>query len=144
LIKLLFNKNTVIEDFALLVLRFFMGVTFMIYASKKIDAFDKYLALFSDKLDLPFPLLNVYLVIGVESIGGLLLILGLLTRVAIIPLIITMVTAFFLINLGNGFAASNFGIEVPLAYISIMILLFAYGPGKFSIDGKFSNTCKKD
>jgi len=143
MIKLLFGKQTVIENFALLVLRFFMGATFIIYAAKKIAAFDNYVVLFSDKLDIPFPLLNLYLVIGIEGIGGLLLILGLLTRVAIIPLIITMITAFFLVNLGNGYAASNFGIEVPLAYISIMILLFSFGPGKYSIDKKFSSTCNK-
>ena len=142
--KLLFSKKTVTEDFGLLVLRLFMGVTFMIYAGKKIGGFDGYVTFFSDKLDLPLPLLNLYLVIGIEGIGGLLLILGLFTRAITIPLITTMIVAFFLVNLEKGFAASNFGIEVPLAYISILILLFSFGPGKFSIDGKFSNTCKKD
>ena len=143
MIELLFNRKRVLEDFALLVLRVFMGVTFVIYASKKIESFDKYVALFSDKLDLPFPLLNLYLVIGVEGIGGLLLIAGFLTRVVTIPLIITMISAFFLINLGNGFAASSFGVEVPLAYISVLIVLFSFGAGKYSLDGTTSKT-KKD
>ena len=142
MIKLLFNKKRTLEDIALLVLRVFMGATFFIYASKKIQSYDNYVALFSDKLDLPLPLLNLYLVIGVEAIGGILLIAGFLTRIITIPLIITMITAFFLINLNNGFAASNFGIEVPLAYISILFLLFASGPGKYSIDGVFSKTDK--
>lgn len=134
--KLLFNKQRVFEDWALLLLRFFIGGTFIVYATKKIQGFDNYVALFSDKLDLPLPLINLYLVIGVEGLGGLLLILGLFTRLISIPLIITMVTAFFLVNINNGFAASNFGIEVPLAYISILVLLFSFGAGKLSFDNK--------
>jgi putative oxidoreductase len=142
MIELLFNKKRILEDYALLVLRIFMGVTFVIYATKKIQGFDKYVALFSDKLDLPLPLLNLYLVIGVEGIGGLLLIAGFFTRIVTIPLMITMVTAFFLINLGNGFAASSFGIEVPLAYISVLFVLFSFGAGKYSLDGIVSKTNK--
>ena len=134
--KLLFNNNKVFEDLSLLLLRIFMGVTFLIYATKKVQGFDNYVILFSDKLDLPFPLLNLYLVMAVEGLGGLLLILGLFTRFISIPLIITMITALFLVNLNNGFAASSFGVEVPLAYISILFVLFSLGAGKLSFDTK--------
>lgn len=134
--KLLFNNNKVFEDLSLLLLRIFMGVTFLIYATKKVQGFDNYVILFSDKLDLPFPLLNLYLVMAVEGLGGLLLILGLFTRFISIPLIITMVTALFLVNINNGFAASSFGVEVPLAYISILVVLFSLGAGKLSFDNK--------
>ncbi|MGB6329661.1 MAG: DoxX family protein [Halarcobacter sp.] len=136
MIELLFNKKRVFEDFALLVLRVFMGGTFLVYAIKKVQGFDNYVVLFSDKLDLPFPMINLYLVMAVEGIGGILLIFGFLTRVISLPLIITMLVAFFLVNLGNGFAASNFGVEVPLAYISILFLLFSFGSGRISIDNK--------
>ena len=47
-----------------------------------------------------------------------------------------MITALFLVNIGNGFAASNFGVEVPLAYISILFILVSFGAGKFSFDRK--------
>ena len=47
-----------------------------------------------------------------------------------------MITALFLVNLEKGFAASNFGMEIPLAYISILFVLFAFGPGKFSLENK--------
>lgn len=134
--ELLFRKKRVLEDFALLLLRFFMGGTFLVYAIKKVQAFDKYVVLFSDKLDLPFPLLNLYLVMAVEGIGGLLLVFGLFTRFISIPLIITMITALFLVNINNGFAASSFGVEVPLAYISVLFVLFAFGAGKYSLDNK--------
>ncbi|MGA1940768.1 DoxX family protein [Arcobacter sp. YIC-310] len=134
--ELLFNKKRVFEDLALLLLRLFMGGTFLVYAIKKVQGFDNYVVLFSDKLDLPFPMINLYLVMAVEGIGGILLVLGVLTRFISIPLIFTMVVAFFLVNINNGFAASNFGVEVPLAYISILIVLFAFGSGKISVDDK--------
>jgi len=135
--KLLFSQKKIFEDLALLLLRFFIGGTFIVYAVKKVQNFDNYIVLFSDKLDLPFPLLNLYLVTLVEGLGGLLLILGLLTRFISIPLIITMAVAFFTVNINNGFAASGFGVEVPLAYISILFVLFSNGAGKFSLDKSF-------
>ena len=134
--KLLFGQKRVFEDLSLLLLRLFMGGTFIVYVSKKILNFDNYVILFSDKLELPLPLLNLYLVIAVEAIGGVLLLIGLFTRLATIPLIITMITALFLVNLEKGFAASNFGMEIPLAYISILFVLFAFGHGKFSLENK--------
>lgn len=135
--ELLFSKQKVLVDFGLLVLRLFMGTTFIIYAIKKVQGFDNYVALFSDKLDLPLPLINLYLVMAAEGIGGFLLLIGVLTRLVSLPLILTMVGAFFLVNLSNGFAASSFGIEVPLAYIAILLVLFSQGAGKYSVDNLF-------
>lgn len=141
--EFLFNQKKVLEDWALLLLRLFMGGTFLAYGIKKIQAYDNYVVLFSDKLDLPFPLINLYLVMGVEIIGGLFLLLGVLTRVVTIPLIITMITALFLVNIDKGFAASNFGMEIPLAYISILFVLFAFGSGKFSIENIWKSKIKE-
>ena len=132
--KLLESQRKALEDIALLVLRLFMGATFLAYGVKKITSFDNYVILFSDKLDLPFPLLNLYIVIAVEVIGGLFILVGFLTRATTIPLIITMITALFLVNINNGFAASKFGMEIPLAYIAILLVLFAFGEGKYGID----------
>lgn len=140
--ELLLSKKRVFTDFALLVLRLFMGGTFLVYAIKKVQNFDNYVALFADKLDLPLPMLNLYLVIGFEGLGGILLIFGFLTRIVSIPLIVTMLTALFLVNLSNGFAASSFGVEVPLAYISILLVLFSFGAGSLSFDDKILT--KKD
>jgi len=132
--NLLINQRKMLEDVSLLILRLFMGATFLAYGIKKITSFDNYMVLFSDKLDLPFPLLNLYIVIAVEILGGLFILVGFLTRVSTIPLIITMITALFLVNINNGFAASNFGMEIPLAYIAILFVLFAFGSGKYGID----------
>jgi putative oxidoreductase len=132
--ELFFSQKKIWVDFSLLILRVFMGGTFLVYAIKKVENFESYVTLFSDKLDLPLPLLNLYLVIGFEGIGGLLLVFGFLTRMVSIPLIVTMLMAMFLVNISNGFAASSFGVEINLAYISILLILFSHGAGKYSLD----------
>ena len=58
------------------------------------------------------------------------LLLGLFTRVALIPLIIVMLVIVFIIHSEDPFADREHGIMYLLAYIS---LLFT-GPGKYSID----------
>lgn len=135
-ILLKFESAKRFEDVALFVLRFFLGATFMAYAYKKIIKFDWYSNWFSQTLELPLPMLNLYAVTLVEGLGGLLLILGLFTRAITIPLMVTMLVALFLVNIHNGFPASKFGMEVPLAYISILVVLFSTGAGRFSLDEK--------
>lgn len=126
------------EDISLLILRFFMGATFIRYAVVKVEKFDWYTNWFTDTLALPFPVLNLYIATIVEGLGGLLLILGFFTRAISIPLIFTMLVALFLVNINNGFPASKFGMEIPLAYISILLILLTSGAGKFSIDNKLT------
>lgn len=56
-------------------------------------------------LGLPFPVLNAYLAATTEFIGVWLLLLGLGTRIISIPLIITMLVAYFTVHSGHGWLA---------------------------------------
>jgi putative oxidoreductase len=87
-------------------------------------------------------------VVGVsEVLGGLLLILGLFTRWATIPLIATMLVAIVLVALPNGFSAGNItgtgpngptfgppGYEVNVLYLAGLLALLIGGPGALSLD----------
>jgi len=46
-------------------------------------------------LHIPFPMLNAYLTASAETIGIILLVFGLMTRIISIPLIIVMIVAIF-------------------------------------------------
>jgi putative oxidoreductase len=70
----------------------------------------------------------------VEFFGGLALISGLLTRLASLGLLSTMVVAILKVHLPNGFFAPN-GIEFPLALVGGTALLALSGAGSWSIDG---------
>ncbi|ALS99191.1 DoxX family protein [Lacimicrobium alkaliphilum] len=56
-------------------------------------------------LGLPFPALMASLAIAAELLGGILLLLGLLTRLVTIPLMVTMLVAAFTVHWPNGWPA---------------------------------------
>jgi putative oxidoreductase len=67
-----------------------------------------------------------------EFLGGLLLILGLLTRFAAFLVTADLLTFLILADIHHGYAAS----EYPLALAAIAFLLLLTGPGKASLDRK--------
>jgi putative oxidoreductase len=77
-----------------------------------------------------------------EFIGGLLLIIGLLTRPASLVLAITMLVAIFSVHFANGLFMSNNGYEFALALFAISVALMIQGGGKLSIDNIISNKIK--
>lgn len=85
-------------------------------------------------MGIPFPTLNAYMAASTEITGVILLTLGLFTRFISIPLIIIMIVAIVTVHLGNGFSAGNNGFEIPLYYISFLLIFFSHGAGKFSLD----------
>lgn len=119
-----------------LLLRLFTGVSFFLHGSQKvfgwfggkgleatIDAFGKS----------GIPPFLVYMASLTELLGGIFLILGLLTRVATLGLAITMLFAIFRIHLSNGFFNPT-GFEYPLALFTISVCLMLYGAGYYSLD----------
>lgn len=81
-----------------------------------------------------FPLFNAYLAAFTEAAGVILLAFGLLTRFISLPLIIVMIVAIVTVHLPNGFSAGDNGYEIPLYYMIFLLLFFAEGAGKFSLD----------
>jgi putative oxidoreductase len=73
---------------------------------------------------------SMALIIFAEFFCGALVVLGLLTRLACIPLIIGMGTVVFMINHGN-LTGKN---ETPVLFLGCFIALLITGPGKASID----------
>lgn len=73
---------------------------------------------------------SLILAIFAEVFCGIFIILGLFTRFAVLPLIITMLVVVFGANAGKTFPES----ELALLYLSIFLLLLFCGPGKVSVD----------
>ena len=69
-----------------------------------------------------------------EFFGGLLLILGLLTRPTALVLAVTMLVAIFSTHLTNGLFISNNGYEFALSLFAISVSVMLQGGGKLSLD----------
>jgi putative oxidoreductase len=80
--------------------------------------------------------LMVTLVGGVEFFGGLLLVLGLLTRPAAAAAFVVLLAAVLKVHLANGFFASNGGYEYPLMWAILAFAFVIRGGGECSIDRK--------
>ena len=83
---------------------------------------------------IPFPEITTPFVSGVEFIGGLLLLLGLFTRIAAVPLVIVMIVAIISAKWGNVDSLETlFGFE-EVAYMALFGWLAVAGPGPVSLD----------
>lgn len=69
-----------------------------------------------------------------EFFGGLLLLVGLLTRPAAMVLAVTMAVAIATVHLSNGLFMSNNGFEFGLALLGISAALALRGAGTLSLD----------
>ncbi len=77
-----------------------------------------------------------------EFFGGLLLLIGLLTRPAAVVTAFTMVVAILSVHIGNGLFLSNNGYEFGLALLAATVSLAISGAGKLSIDEILSKSFK--
>lgn len=113
---------------ALALLRIFAGLLFLEHALSKFFAFP-----------VPFPVhpLPLMLVVAgaIELIAGLLVTVGLFTRLAAFIASGEMACAYFIGHLPKGFwPLANMG-EGAILYCFIFLLIAAEGPGAWSIDG---------
>lgn len=118
----------------LLVVRVFFGIMFLTHGYDKLMVHAAMADGFADPLGLG-SFLSFWMVVFAELACSLALIFGILQRVVLIPMIITMIVAFFMVHSGMPFAAK----ELSFIYMAIFILLFITGPGKYSFDAVIGN-----
>jgi putative oxidoreductase len=113
--------------------RLAVGLLFMSTGWGKVHSLDKVTAFFVS-LHIPAPGLNAVVVGYSELIGGTLLVLGLATRLAAIPLIVSMVVAILTAKLGdlhNVFDLVGFD---EFTYLVVLVMIVLIGPGAVSLD----------
>ncbi|MGH7418229.1 MAG: DoxX family protein [Candidatus Rokuibacteriota bacterium] len=122
-----------------LLTRLVMGQAFYQTGSGKLRNFDNTVAFFTD-LGIPMPELNAAFVSRLELYGGLLLIVGLATRLLAAGLLSTMVVALMTAD-RDGFVQALRGTGeagltdvVPFVYLLFLLWLVIAGPGKLSLD----------
>lgn len=114
---------------AMLVLRLGIGILMMMHGYDKLVHFSTYRYDFTNFLGIGSTL-SLALVVFAEFFCSLFIILGLFTRLAAIPLIITMCVIIFKINEGHVFIKDE---NAPL-YLTCYLVLLLIGPGRISVD----------
>jgi putative oxidoreductase len=93
---------------------------------------------FFTELGLPFAKLNAIMAGSTECFGGLLLLVGLFSRVISVPLIGTMTVAYLTAHLDVVKTiwsdSDSFVTAAPFLFLLASVIVFTFGPGKFSID----------
>jgi putative oxidoreductase len=113
--------------------RIVVGWTFMWSGWEKLHALPQITQNFID-WGIPFPTVLTPFVSGVEFFGGLLLLLGLFTRIAAVPLVIVMIVAVISAKLNQVDSLETLlGFE-ELAYMALFGWLAVAGPGPISLD----------
>lgn len=118
-------------NMALLLMRLGFGGLMMVdHGLPKLMKFSELQGNFYNFLGLG-PKWSLILCIFAELFCALFVMIGLFTRLSLVPLIITMIVAYFIIH-GNDALAEK---EASLTYLISYIALLLTGPGKLSVDG---------
>ena len=125
-------------SFLILAVRVFFGVLFFLHGVDKMMNFNQ--------LSLNYPsvfglgsYMTLMLAVFCEFCCSLFLIAGLLERIILIPMIISMAVAYFDVHdaiLPEG--------ELALIYMVVFFILFMVGPGRFSLDYMLDRRIKKE
>jgi putative oxidoreductase len=126
----------VLTDLALLVARVALGVILVAHGWQKLDEWtvSGTASSFGD-MGIPAPTLSATFVTAVEMIGGVALIIGLLTPVVAVLNLVNMLGALVMVHAENGIFVAENGFELVLAIFAGLVTVAILGAGRFSTDG---------
>lgn len=124
------KPNANLVDVLILIIRIFVGLSMLTHGIPKLETlvtsnqiqFMSFLGMGS--------IFTMVLVVFAEFLCSIFIIIGLFTRIACIPLMFTMLVAFFLVHSADSYVDK----ELSILYFFIYLVILILGSGKFSID----------
>jgi putative oxidoreductase len=122
-----------------LLTRLVIGQAFFLTGRGKLANFENTVSFFTD-LGIPLPAANAAFVSRLEYFGGLLLVVGLLTRLTAFLLSSTMVVAMatadreLFVEALAGSGEAGLTDVTPFVYLLLLLWLVVFGPGPLSLD----------
>jgi len=135
--------KTIIQSLPSIITRLVIGFVFVESGYGKFKNLSQVINYF-DSLNIPYPSFQAPLVAGVELAAGLLILMGLLTRIASLSLITIMIVALVtakaedIVDISALLGVSEF------LYIVLLIGLLTYGAPCFSLDQLIKKRCQKN
>lgn len=123
-------KETILDNAGKLLIRLAAGGMILTHGIPKIGRlFGEGPVKFADPFGLG-PEISLSLAIIAEVICAVLVMIGFKTRIATIPLMITMLTAAFYAHWSDPFGKK----ELPLLFFLVFLAILIMGPGKYALD----------
>ena len=135
--RMLIRVSSSLQSPFLLAVRLYWGWQFMQTGWGKLTDIGKVIGFFTD-LGIPAPALNAYFISALEFGGGLLLILGLGSRLIAVPLVINMIVAYVTADrealLSIFSSPDKFTGAATYTFLVASLIVLIFGPGRFSVD----------
>ena len=129
-----------LPSLVLLIIRLYWGWQFFLTGKGKLMNLEKVTGFFQS-LGIPLPHAQALLAGATECFGGLLLLAGFCSRLISIPLTILLTVAYLTADLDRVKVIfsdpDKFLTADEFLFLFVVVLVFAFGPGKFSIDWLF-------
>ena len=125
-------------SFLILCLRVFFGIMFFAHGLDKLANFNELSQTFPNVLGFG-SYMSLMVSIFCEFCCSLFLITGLMVRITVIPMIVSMAVAFF--DVHDGMLPQG---ELALIYLIMFLILYITGPGRFSIDFLIDKKIQKE
>ena len=131
----------------LLAIRLYWGWQVIETGWGKVNNIEKVTGFFTT-LGIPFPALNAHFVAGVELIGGLLLVLGLASRLTGMVLTVNMLVAYVTADrealLSIFSDPDKFTGATPYTFLFASLIVLIFGAGKLSADAWIASKNRQD
>ncbi|TYA57331.1 DoxX family protein [Formosa maritima] len=118
-------------DLALAILRISISGMMLAHGIPKIERLFTSPIEFGDPIGVG-PTLSLILTLIGEVVAPIFIIIGFKTKIAAIPVAITMFVAAFIVHMQDDFGTK----EKALLYLVGFVVIFLAGPGKYAIDNK--------
>ncbi len=125
-------------SFLILFVRLFFGALFFMHGLDKMTSFNVLSQTYPSVLGLG-SYTTLMITIFCEFACSLFLMAGLVTRIVLIPMMVSMAVAFF--DVHDGMMPDG---ELSLIYMVVFLVLFMTGPGRYSVDALIDRKVQKD
>lgn len=121
------------QDWALLALRVLASLSLLVvHGGHKIIDWQTGIGAFPDPFGMG-PEITFGLAVISNGVSPILVILGLCTRLATLPVLATTLTGFFLIHWHDSLEV----MDTPYIYSVVFLTILLLGPGRYSLDARF-------
>ena len=136
-LKVVAKLEMVMHSTVPLLMRLLIGYQFFLTGRGKLRNIERTTDFFAS-LQIPLPGFHAHLVGTLEMTGGVLLILGLATRLISLPLLATLMVAYLTAHQPDAFqSVYDFINAPPFPFLAVTLFLLTFGPGRVSLDRLF-------